>query len=84
MVRNSVSDAMKKPSEPNRKPPEDEYLSFEEVKKGKDYIDKKLGEIHVIDKITSNGKNIIFIRLKGHTYEYPKFFTAMKLKRKEA
>lgn len=83
MVRKSGRDAMKRPNKSNRKPPEDNYLSWDEVKKGEEYEDKKLGPIQVLDKLTANGKNIVLLRLKGQSYEYPKFFSVMKLKRKE-
>jgi hypothetical protein len=50
------------------------------VKENEEYIDAHLGPIIITAKIiTSTNRRILMMRLKGHTYEYPKYFEQVSL-----
>lgn len=84
MVRNKIRDTMVKQPKRDREPPENDYLSWEEVKEREAYYEESLGNVEVINKTeTIVGDRIIHIRMFGESYAYPEKFTNLKLKRRK-
>jgi len=84
MVRKKIRDTMVKQPKHERKPPENDYLTWEEIKKGESYYEESLGNVEVRHKTeTIVGDRIIHIRMFGESYAYPEKFTNLKLKRRK-